>query len=496
MFGDKKNNSEEIGKLWERLVPLEDETEQLKKIIQEQKAEIESLTEKVKQPTDNAKAATSAMRSIAQHKSKVLKSREVIDEYCAEVKKNKDQIEKFKQESENYCLQIEKQNDVTEKTAARVSLILTEIENKQTQLADALANISTLISDNTDLESKLAKVHSLIEEIDDASSKSDSMLKVIVTNHSKVRDLKNEILGYDEADDAGNTQRIEGLKDELEASYESLEAQLEETTSALQQIAEKTQKDYEELLKKQDSDSESFLKNYKTKYEDLYEEITKLLPQALTAGLSAAYDDKVKNELTYLEAHKKTFSKAIWGLVAISTIPFAIDVYLLLGMKKDLIEILSDTPKLIISIFPLYLPILWIAYSSNKKQNLSKRLIEEYTHKGVISKTFEGLSNQIDELDANITDELRVKLLFNLLQVNSENPGKLISDYNTTDHPLMDALDKSSRLGYAIEKLNNIPGFGKLVRTLEIKKKDILAKENEIVSDIIDKKLNSAERDS
>jgi hypothetical protein len=62
-------------------------------------------------------------------------------------------------------------------------------------------------------------------------------------------------------------------------------------------------------------------------------------------------------------------------------------------------------------------------------------LIEEYTHKGVLSKTFEGLATQIEELgDSETSNELRVKLLFNLLHVNSENPGKLISDYKTTDH--------------------------------------------------------------
>ena len=27
------------------------------------------------------------------------------------------------------------------------------------------------------------------------------------------------------------------------------------------------------------------------------------------------------------------------------------------------------------------------------------------------------------------------------LEVNSKNPGKLISDYNKSDHPLMDVLD-------------------------------------------------------
>ena len=121
--------------------------------------------------------------------------------------------------------------------------------------------------------------------------------------------------------------------------------------------------------------------------------------------MSSAYDEKVRTESEYLSSYKTTFSKAIGGLVAVSTIPFAIDVYLLIGLGKELVQVLEDTPKLLMATLPLYFPVLWIAYSANKKQNLSKRLIEEYTHMGVLSKTFEGLSNQINELDDKISED-------------------------------------------------------------------------------------------
>ena len=96
--------------------------------------------------------------------------------------------------------------------------------------------------------------------------------------------------------------------------------------------------------------------------------------------------------------------------------------------------------------------------------------IEEYTHKEVSSRTFEGLSNQISNIGENDTNnELRTKLLFNLLQVNSENPGKLISDYNKSDHPIIDAIDKSSKLADAINKLDNVPLVGQLLKHLNAK---------------------------
>ncbi|QSX34154.1 hypothetical protein JYB87_02595 [Shewanella avicenniae] len=223
---------------------------------------------------------------------------------------------------------------------------------------------------------------------------------------------------------------------------------------------------------------------YSSGYDDIYSRINKLLPNALTAGLSSAYDAKITLETSELSGHKENFGRAIATLVLISLIPFGVDIYLLAALGKDLISVISDTPKLLLSILPLYLPVLWIAYSANKKSNLSKRLIEEYTHKGVLSKTFEGLSGQIKEIDdVGLSEELRAKLLFNLLQVNTENPGKLISDYKTTDHPVMDALDKSIKLSESLDKLKNIPGLTKLIAKLEKEREVKLAKTSKKVAD-------------
>lgn len=129
---------------------------------------------------------------------------------------------------------------------------------------------------------------------------------------------------------------------------------------------------------------------------------------------------------------------------------------------------------------PIYIPVLWIANSANKNINLSKRLVEEYSHKEVLAKTYEGLSHQISEISASnpdIATELRIKLLYNLLEVSSENPGKLISDYKKGDHPLMDALEKSGQLTDAFKKLVDLPGFSGLAKRFADKADAILAEQ-------------------
>ena len=111
-----------------------------------------------------------------------------------------------------------------------------------------------------------------------------------------------------------------------------------------------------------------------------------------------------------------------------------------------LVDALQKLPNLVPSILFLYIPPLWVAVSASKKVNLSKRLIEEYTHKEVVSKTFEGLSTQIEGInDSKISAELRIKLLRNILEISIENPGKLISDYNKSDHPILEKISGLSK---------------------------------------------------
>lgn len=95
--------------------------------------------------------------------------------------------------------------------------------------------------------------------------------------------------------------------------------------------------------------------------------------------------------------------------------------------------------SLVSPILMLYIPPLWIATSTSKKINLSKRLIEEYTHKEVVAKTFEGLSKQIEGIkDHRVSADLKTRLLINILEISTENPGKLLSDYNKSDHPILE----------------------------------------------------------
>ncbi|MCY1456231.1 hypothetical protein D9M71_734340 [compost metagenome] len=98
------------------------------------------------------------------------------------------------------------------------------------------------------------------------------------------------------------------------------------------------------------------------------------------------------------------------------------------------------------------------------------------------------MSNQIESLphESSVRDDLRTKLLFNLLQVSSENPGKLITDYNKSDHPLMEALENSAKLSDSMEALAKIPGFSAISKSVTARVENALSKEAAKVEEGLD----------
>jgi len=199
--------------------------------------------------------------------------------------------------------------------------------------------------------------------------------------------------------------------------------------------------------------------------------------------LSSAFSSKKEEEVKSSEKLQSRFNLGIYSLLIVSLLPVGLSIYFLHD-RVGLEEVINRLPRLVLAIVPMYIPVLWFAYSANKKLNLSKRLIEEYAHKEVLSKTYEGLSKQIESInDSAQSEELKFRLLANFLQVSSENPGKLISNYEASDHPIMEALEQSYKFQIAIDRLEGIPGLGKVAAILETKakrkldaKKDVLEK--------------------
>jgi len=419
-----------------------------------------------KKSSEHMHEAQQASKKTSEYRNRSRLSEKEIAENLAKSKSNLSEIQHHFEKTSEFYKKISGVNE-----AAQISS--QNIDNLQNKMV----LIDKLFENREDIETKLKTLEDKIIEGNDSSNKTSALYSSLVKRKAEFDEIYYEIFGYDEQnEETEETVHINGQKDELEDAYKKVESKVSELGAEISDIKANTSAEFKTTVL-----------SWKTDFESLSKEVKDLLPNALTAGLSHAFSEKSTKETTAGKWSNASFALAIFGLVLVSLIPFILNFYLIAYEEKTLESVITDIPKIAFAILPLYIPFLWLAYSSNKKANLSKRLVEEYTHKEVLSKTFEGLSRQINDIDdTEVSEELRIKLLYNILEVSAENPGKLISDYNTADHPLMDALDKSVRLSDAVERLANIPGFSRLSRILESKSNKLLSKQTEKVVDALD----------
>lgn len=502
MFGatneDLEDLKTEIGSL------IAQDSENLRREIESKISEVETLIGV--RATDSEESARLAAQKAIDHAREAKEAGANVQAALQEIDTYKNsasaELESLENERSSAALL---NAQLAEKIDTIQGVYTTFLEKKETidNQIDDLSKKMESANDYLDLAEKLPEaVEQAQASLNEAKTLGESIKNTLghaLNRKSEIDELHKLILGEDVDDSEGNSQHIDGLKDELEATYKQLAETALTLEATTKESVNKLTEKHNALLDDRKNDYELLLTTASARYEQINAQLTGLLPGAMAEGLSAAYDKKKDSEEIALSKFEQRFAYAIYGLVAISIIPFMVDIYLLAFEGRDLVQVVKDTPSLIVSILPIYFPVLWLAYSTSKKANLSKRLIEEYTHKSVLGKTFSGLSNQIETLQHQgaVKEELRTKLLFNVLQVSAENPGKLITDYNKSDHPLMDALEKSSKLSDSLETLSKIPGLSAIAKKLSEKSDLDLRRQGEKVEDGLraNEKLGSANGD-
>ncbi|MHA7944281.1 hypothetical protein ACJOV8_014485 [Formosa sp. 3Alg 14/1] len=326
------------------------------------------------------------------------------------------------------------------------TLTSADIKNLSSMLLNKCNKLSEIFEKYPDLKTDIDDLTIQLNSIEESSNKANSTYKGILSKKTEIDSLHREIVGYTDKDEDGEEVIIDGLKTELEKSYDNLHDNSIALNSKINEIENESYNKVKAFIDNNKEELQKVLEHSSIEYESINKRIEELLPNAMTAGLSFAFVKKKKEEEELFKEYKEKFSKGIRNLALVSILPILISVYSLLT-GVELSEVINRTPKVILAFMPLYIPLIWTTISANKKVNLSKRLIEEYSHKQVLSMTIQGLSNQIDDLDNdNIAQELRTQLLGSFLKVSSENPGKLISDYQKSDNPILNLLDRDRKV--------------------------------------------------
>ncbi|MBI3717385.1 MAG: hypothetical protein HY252_02150 [Sphingobacteriales bacterium] len=453
---------EERKKIWERLTYIEDLVS--------------------KKTSDYEADAKNSSEQAAVFKSESEESKNIIVDNLAFTNKKLEELKTSYAEFDQLFETIRTKSVLIEEKSNSVISLYEKTDSQSKTVEKQILEIEKIFESKPLLDEKLLRLNEVFNRGDDYDSKLGTLHKAITDRKKEIDELYYEIIGYTEQNGSGEEIIVKGLKNQLEESYILLTQKIVSAEKDLSTLKDTTISNYETFSANRETQFNTVMKKWEEEYSNVLKQIENLLPNALTTGLSYAYSEKKEAEERENINHSATFKYAIYGLVFVSLIPFIVAIVSI--VQKDTLQtVIYRIPRLVLAILPLYLPVLWLAYSSNRKMNLAKRLIEEYSHKEVLSKTFEGLSKQINNIDdKDVSSDLRIKLLHNILEVNSENPGKLISDYNKTDHPLMDALDKSIKLTNAVTRLSKIPGFAKLASTLEKKSQAILQNQEKMAN--------------
>lgn len=357
----------------------------------------------------------------------------------------------------NSCLK--KSNDITEQIIATnesFKSAIDIIQGANKKVADGLKQFDEKLEGINDraieLENKVEEIgryvkasiqhrDELQERIDDFSAKYDED----VEKHSEIVKLHSLLFGYTK----GDGEIVEGRKQELEKVYDALEQKIASTRTD----AKNFEVDYKQRISE-------FLTSAKSEAEALTIKVRGLLPDAMTAGLSAAYQENRQLEEEEQTRQLSTFKWCIGGMMSLAVLPIIVNLCLWLFWNKSFLDILTMLPREMTYILPIYIPLFWLAIFANKRINLSKRLIEEYKHKEAVSKTYEGLSKQIAELDDDkVSRELQARLLYNTVMLSEKNPGELIKNFNRPDNPLIDVLNQGTKFSEAVAKLKQFPNI-------------------------------------
>jgi len=489
---------DERQKLWARATALEGQshnTQEQLQTIQEQMRLLEVTLSK--KTSDYESEAIEAAENAVKYVTGIKEAMERVNEYLTEASTRLQEINSVSDFVAKIQPEIKGHYESTELTKSDIVQVLTDVQSLHAVVTAKATELDSIYSNHAGYVERVSKLEELYTNSNELNTKTEQSYKSVLGLSEEIKKLHRNIVGYLDKDDKGDEVRVSGLKDKLETEYADLESK---TTKLLQRVADieiHSESQYSVYKQAKEDEIKTTLKNWELEHDAIVQKLKDLLPEALTKGLSAAYHEKKRDEISASKWLNLKFIVGIMGMIVVSLIPFTVSIYFMKTGEKTLNQVINDIPKLVLAILPLYIPVLWLAYSANKGLNLSKRLIEEYTHKEVLSKTFEGLSTQIENIkDQEISSELRAKLLYNILEVNSENPGKLITDYNKSDHPLMDILDKSVKLSSTIDKIGDIPGIAKVVKMLEKKNKHKLDEKRKHVEAGLDAVSEQDEEDS
>ena len=323
-----------------------------------------------------------------------------------------------------------------------------ELESLRDTKASIEKTRGKILGENEE-EGLLSKAERLIEDSESALTKSQALL-VEVEGDDDTEGLKDSIQNV--------VTEVGLLEDSARTSLVKLESELKELNSlhskvfGIQDDEGEWNGGLQNEFKSLTTKHKDWFNVAKQDHENLHKKIQSLLPDATSAGLAGAF-----------AAQKTEYKKPIFWL----TVAFVVSLLLLLFLGiSSLVDIVDGKftwlsgswDKVIVRSLmrlPIALPLIWLAVFAATKRSENRRLLEEYSHKETVARSYESFRKQISSLPQDAEAKLATQLLEAAISSLAFNASSTLDGDHKEVYPDVDQIANLARLQNLLPKTMN-----------------------------------------
>lgn len=356
----------------------------------------------------------------------------------------------------------------TVKTAENIEKVKSEVDEYKTQIDEFHEKCFGVDEDS--YTSKMAELDEIYEKVFDDD---DGYLEKIEATNKEANEYRDEILEYKtelldgDSENESIKQQIHELNQEMLSNQAKMQSFINEyITGSISMVKTENgvQKEVKNKSKKELVDDlhksfEGHIVLEKAKIATYIEEFDKykiakqaeiegLLKSATNASLASAFESFRSQTESLKKESEKYFFGTIIALVIAIVLPY-IPFFRAWMFVAD--NVYVELLKRVLFTGPL----VWLAYYQAKKTNQYFRLEQEYAHKAVVSRSFEGYKSQVLELykDNTASQDMLQKLLVGSIETIAKNPAEVLDNIKGSSHPLEDIKENLSGVVDPITKL-------------------------------------------
>lgn len=335
--------------------------------------------------------------------------------------------------------EIERQRKRFESAERKLNKLYEVIERFESNYPEAeefYSWLENILKQREDIESEVSSFEALIAEknsgvetqVEKAKEEIDNVLSDV---DAKAGEFKEDL-----------NNRLAEFSDLLDEKRRNEDEDAEERKNEVRELLEEARKSKEEIdsLEEASTLQKQKISDTEQRIERTLKDAEKALTSATAAGLAKEF-----------EARRKSLSHTqkwwVAGLILSLLCALGIAVYRFNSIQQLLVMPEQTATSVIflnflISAITIAAPV-WFAWVSTKQIGFCFRLSEDYGYKASLSAAYEGFRKEIEQLpqeeDSEMEDDLRIKLLDNILKTLDERPLRYVEQkvHGSPFHELM-----------------------------------------------------------